>query len=417
MNHNMIGWISTDWWRTPLSPQQGVAGSDFDRPISLLTMMLTGIAGVVVTGLIPIIATAYVDYLNFSETQAGYVLAADMSGFAIGTLLISARIHIWNRRVIAMCGITILLFGNLACLGLSAFDSMFIARFAIGIGAGSAAGVMAASLAASNSPDRFFGFYTVLTLSTIAILMSLTPRLLISFGIKGLFSLLACMTLPALCLVKNLPEFALSRKNSVEGTPASWGEMPLNIVLIVSIATLAYYIGTGGVWPYISQVGKAQGFTIQAIGNLLAAAQFFGVLGAMVPVFLGVRFGRALPIAFSLLVSMSCLVVLLVLEGKLVYGLAIQLYMFVWLLFFPYLMGIVSKLDPVGRLAGVSYALQSIGFAIGPALAATLIPAGGYAALFYLGIICYFITLILLMLFALKHGVNECNSADNPEKH
>lgn len=369
-------------------------------------MMLTGIAGVVVTGLTPIIATAYVDYLNFSEAQAGYVLAADKSGFAIGTLLVSARIHIWNRRAIAMCGIAILLSGNLACLGLSAFNSMFIARFAIGIGAGSAAGVMAASIAASNSPDRFFGFYTVLTLSTIAILMSLTPRLLISFGIKGLFSLLACMTLPALCLVRNLPEFAVGRKNSVERTPASWRNMPLKIVLIVSIATLVYYIGTGGVWTYMSQVGKAQGFTIQAIGNLLAVAQFFGVVGAMVPIFLGVRLGRVLPIAFSLITSICCLLALLIFSNKLVYALVIQLYMFVWLLFFPYLMGIVSELDPVGRLAGVSYALQSIGFAIGPALAALLISGGSYAALFYLGIGCYLVTLILLSSVVPKPGAD-----------
>ncbi len=166
-------WFSAEWWCTPLSPQQGVAGNDFDRPVSLLAMILTGIAGVAAAGLNPVVATAYVDYLDFSEAQAGYVLAADMSGFAIGALLVSARIHIWNRRMVAICGIAILLIGNLACLGLGGFDSMLIARFIIGTGAGSAAGVMAASIAASGSPDRFFGFYTVVTLSIFALLMSL----------------------------------------------------------------------------------------------------------------------------------------------------------------------------------------------------------------------------------------------------
>ncbi|MDE0510935.1 MAG: hypothetical protein OXI88_04025 [Gammaproteobacteria bacterium] len=89
----MNNWVSAEWWGTPL-PRQGVAGNDFDRPVSLLAMILTGIAGVTAAGLNPVIASAYVDYLDFSEAQAGYVLAADMSGFAIGTLLVSARVHI-----------------------------------------------------------------------------------------------------------------------------------------------------------------------------------------------------------------------------------------------------------------------------------------------------------------------------------
>lgn len=402
-----ISWlVSADWWRTPLSTQQGGAGNVFDKPISLLTIMLTGIAGVMVMGLLPIIATAFVEYMRFSESQAGYVLAAEMSGFAVGTLLISARVHIWNRRVLALSGLIILSLGNLICLGVHSFDLMLIARLSIGLGGGVVAGVMAASIAATGSPDRFFGFYTVLTLSTSAILMSFSPALLILFGIKGLFSLLACMTLPALCLIRNFPEFAVSRKTSIAGTPASSRKMPLKIVMTVGIATLAYYIGTGGVWPYMSQVGKAQGYTIQTIGILLAVAQIFGVIGAMVPVFLGVRLGRVLPISFSIITSICCLLALLIFSNKLVYALVLQLYMFVWLLFFPYLMGIVSELDPAGRLAGVSYALQSIGFAIGPALAALLISEGGYAALFHLGIGCYLATLILLLPLALKPGAD-----------
>ena len=80
--------------------------------------------------------------------------------------------------------------------------------------------------------------------------------------------------------------------------------------------------------------------------------------------------------------------------------------MFVWLMFFPYLMGIVSELDPIGRLAGVGYALQSVGFAIGPALAALMIPGGGYAALFSLGIGCYLATLLLLLFLARMPGAD-----------
>ncbi len=406
MNLNITAWLSAAWWRTPISPQQGGAGNDFDKPVSLLAMILTGIAGVVAMGLNPVIATAYVDFLGFSEAQAGYVLAADMSGAAIGTLLVSARVHIWNRRVTAVCGLTVLLAGNLACLALAAFDSLLIARFIIGTGAGIAAGSMAAGIAATGNPDRYFGVYTVVTLSTGAMLMALAPLLLTSFSIRGLFSLLACMALPAFCLVRQFPEFTAHRKMSAGGKPASWRDLPLRTLLVISATTLVYYIGTGSVWPYMSLIGKAQGLTIQATGNLLAVAQLFGVAGALVPAVLGTRLGRMAPISFSLLVSTGCLLALLMFANRLVYALVVQLYMFVWLMFFPYLMGIVSELGPVGRLAGVSYALQSIGFAIGPALAALLIPGGGYAALFYLGIGCYLATLLLLLSLSRNPGAD-----------
>ena len=67
-------------------------------------------------------------------------------------------------------------------------------------------------------------------------------------------------------------------------------------------------------------------------------------------------------------------------------------------------MCIRDRLDPLGRLAGISYALQSVGFAVGPALAALLITHGGYTALFYQGIACYLITLFLLLPLALKQS-------------
>lgn len=64
MRPNITAWFSPAWWHTPLAAQQGIPGNDFDKPISLLAIMSTGIAGVVVAGLNPIIATAYVDDLG-----------------------------------------------------------------------------------------------------------------------------------------------------------------------------------------------------------------------------------------------------------------------------------------------------------------------------------------------------------------
>ncbi len=398
--------LSVDWWqgRDPLT--KGAVSNPFDRPIALLTMIFTGIAGVAVAGLNPIIASAYVEHLGFSESAAGYMLAVDMVGFTIGTLFVSSHIHLWDRRRTAVTGLLVLLCGNLFCFMTIQFQSLLVLRFLVGLGAGGVAGVMAASLAASSRPDRIFAVYTVLVLTTTGILMIATPRLLGGFGIRGLFSLLAFMTVPALCLVRNFPAFA---GDTGTGTPAAsdtGSSLPLRVVVIVGLATFAYYLGTAVVWPFIAQMGKSRGFDLAGTGNLLALSQVFGVAGAMVPMLLGTRLGRALPIGFALVVSSCCLLALLLMEGKMVYAIVVQVYSFVWLLFFPYLMGIVSNLDPLGRLAGVSYAVQSIGFAIGPALAATLITGGGYTALYYLGMGCYLVTAVLLLPVAVGRGIS-----------
>jgi predicted MFS family arabinose efflux permease len=122
-----------------------------------------------------------------------------------------------------------------------------------------------------------------------------------------------------------------------------------------------------------------------------------GALGALVPYVLRDRFGRAWPIAISILVTLCCLIVLARPVSAIGFGVAAASFMFAWIAFFPYLMGVCSAFDPVGRLGALSLATQNIGFAAGPAIAGVLAERAGYVPLIGAAAVGYAIAAVALL--------------------
>ena len=64
---------------------------------------------------IPVISTAWVELLGFTEEQVGRVAGADLGGLALGSVLSSLVMARWNRRWLAFLGLVIAVFANGLC--------------------------------------------------------------------------------------------------------------------------------------------------------------------------------------------------------------------------------------------------------------------------------------------------------------
>ncbi|MCC7410541.1 MAG: MFS transporter [Gammaproteobacteria bacterium] len=364
--------------------------------LRLFAVLFTGLGAVMVIGLKPALISTYIAYFSLSPSHAGVVTAAEMVGAMAGTVVVAVSMHRIDRRLVAFAGLALVLSGNLLSMLIPSFEPLTALRLMTGLGVGLASGVMAAAIAGMTSPDRIFGGFTVMTLLVAAAGFAIIPWLTDIAGPYAIFLLIAFVTLPGLLLAAWFPVSSGSpgsaRSNRI---PKLFLTRP-NAMAIGG--TIGFYLAVGGVWPYIAEVGLQAGFRAQQVSNVLAGSQVWGAVGALVPLIIGLRYGRAWPVAIALMLMVTGLsAIALAPRSFLVYAVVVQIYMGMWLVFFPYMMGVMAGLDHHGRLASFSYTLQSIGFAAGPALAAMVVVGGRFAPLLWSGVFFHLAAFVLMV--------------------
>ena len=65
---------------------------------------------------IPVISTAWVTLLGFSEIEVGRVAGADLGGLSLGAVLTALLIAKVNRRWLVIIGLSIAVIANLLCI-------------------------------------------------------------------------------------------------------------------------------------------------------------------------------------------------------------------------------------------------------------------------------------------------------------
>jgi MFS family permease len=191
-----------------------------------------------------------------------------------------------------------------------------------------------------------------------------------------MFCALAALAIPPLLLGRRFPPLQNAPKPL--GVALGAGLYDGAGATFIVIGTLLYYMSVGGVWAFMGQVGLERHLPQAIVSNVLGMCLLAGAVGALVPFVLRDRLGRAQPIGVSNLTTLCCLVFLARPGTAVGFALAAGCFMFSWIAFFPYLMGLCSSFDTVGRLAALSLAVQNIGFAAGPPLAGMLVEHAGY---------------------------------------
>ena len=104
------------------------------RSISIaLYMTLVGY-GVLVA--VPVISTAWVKLLGFSEVEVGRVAGADLGGLSLGAILTAIVIARINRRYLVLGAAALTIAANAMCTVIVDYESVLWLRFAAGVGSG-----------------------------------------------------------------------------------------------------------------------------------------------------------------------------------------------------------------------------------------------------------------------------------------
>ncbi|NNM01209.1 MAG: MFS transporter, partial [Gammaproteobacteria bacterium] len=351
-----------------------------------------------------------VEYLGFDDKSAGYTASAEMFGIALTTVAMTFLSHRINWRHCLYGSLGLMTVANAACT-FTTDPMVFVAlRFAVGVGAGSVVSLGFAIVGLTANPDRNFGFLIMWVLSYGALGLLVMPSAYQLVGMDGVLWFFALFPAFAMLFVHLLP----TNGEDVEIVEADALDLGRGMKACALAAMLCYFTAQGVVWAYLFLIGLDGGLGEQQVANGLTLSQFAGVAGALLAALLGNRFGRALPLTISIAGGAVCLYFLTGTFAFMVFAVFVSVYNFFWNVTHPYLLAAMASFDRHGRIVIYAVAMQMVGLAIGPGLAATVISEGEYGNVNITGAALFILSLLLILPPVITHTRDVHRAAARP---
>ncbi|NND44716.1 MAG: MFS transporter [Xanthomonadales bacterium] len=335
---------------------------------------------------IPVISTAWVELLGFTEEQVGRVAGADLGGLSAGAVLTSLVIRNMNRHLLVLIGGGVAIAANALCTVYLDYEPVLWLRFAAGVGSGIYTAVAVATLGASSKPARAYNLMLFAFAFSQAAEMHFLPLL----SMNGIYFAFILFFAFGLLFLRWIPAYTteapLDVKLDVENGAEAHVEhvhVPAFVPWLVLAAIFFTYINIGTYWTYIELAALDAGTDPDWIGRLLVWVSLGSFVGCLVATLISNRFGLARPLLLALS-TMSVIVAILAFDIN-PPNLLISLISFnlLWIFVDVYQMATVANVDPAGSFASLMPGAQGLGQIVGPNIGASMLGAGmGYHAVF-----------------------------------
>jgi predicted MFS family arabinose efflux permease len=392
---------------TDTTPQLERHRTPYDSWRSILLSLYMTLVGYGVLVGIPVISTAWVELLGFSEVQVGRVAGADLGGLSLGALLTSLVIARSNRRYLILFGASLAILGNALCTVFVTYDEVLWLRLLAGVGSGIYTAVAVASLGASSRPARAYN----LMLFAFAFSQALEMHILPQLSMNGIYFVFIAAYALGLVVVHWIPPYPAEKKLDVEiDVPERTGEhhivhrhVPMYVPWLCLGAIVCSYTNIGAYWAYIELASLDAGVADEWIGQILVWASFSSIVGCLIATVLSNRFGLARPLLGALLTMVTIV-------GMLAFGIndinilvSVFGFNFLWVFVDVYQMATIANVDHSGSFASLMPGAQGLGQIIGPNLAATTLGAGlGYNGVFTVCALAAFLGMTIYSIMYLR---------------
>lgn len=374
----------------------------FDLPyaITLVAIFLTGLASAGLLLIKPLLVGALIDDYHFSPAQSGFVAGIEMAGIGFSSFIVAAFGGAWNRRRVILMGATLGILGSLGPILSEAYMPILLCRLMAGIGCGLIASNVLAVIGTTRDPDRTFGLYYMFSYASAALLMPAAVWTLAHYHVVGGYIYLALLLCVVFVTVHRIPASYTGLRE--DGTKHTLPPFPMYSAALSLGLSLLFWIGLGGVWAFIERLGVTAGLDHTAIGGVLSMSQIAAFAGAMTASLLHTKFGRTPLLAASIGAAILSVIMVGWASSIIVFTMGVLTFGFIWPLFLAYLGGSMAVLDPAGRIVAMSVTSQTIGMAVGPAIAGMLAGLFGYVAIAVMGLVCFALAFALLPPLLLK---------------
>lgn len=380
----------------------------FDGWRSIVISLYMALAGYSVLVGIPVISTAWVNLLGFSEVQVGRVAGADLGGLSLGAVIAAFFIARVNRRLLIVISALIAIAANGLCIYMVSYEQVLWLRLVAGFGSGIYTAVAVATLGGTSKPARAFN----LLLFAFAFSQALEMQVLPQLSMNGIYMVFIATYIISFPFLKWLPAHPVDKGLDVEvdveeGAGRHHVEhrhVPVYVPCMVLLAMVVTYINIGAYWTYIELASADPGLSNadpEWVGRVLVWASFLSLLGCLFATLLSNRFGLARPLMVTLVIQSSIVVMLAsgITDMKIL--VSVFMFNFLWIFIDVYQMATVANVDHSGRFAALIPGAQGFGQIIGPNLAALILDRGlGYSGVF---IMCATATIVAMLIYAFMY--------------
>jgi predicted MFS family arabinose efflux permease len=330
-----------------------------------------GLVGYSVMVSVPVLSTALVEKVGFSEIEVGRIWGADLGGLSIGAIIAALTVARVNRRFLVMAGVILSMAANLLCLVFVDYDQVMALRVVAGIGSGLFTAVAVVSLGGTTKPVTAFNMLLFGFAFSTAAELHFLPQLSMN-EIYVFFAVLA-----AICAVfvrwvpsRPLSEDELAEQVKDEDDKREDWHVPKILPIICLIAVCFTYINIGGYYTYIELAAHADGIADAFMGPVLTWSSLFAIVGCILAYFAH-RFGLFRPLFVSLF-AMFAIVVMLS-AGISNFNIVVSMFSFMtlWTFVDVYQSAMMAHMDRSGSLVALLPSVQGFGQFVGPNVAAS----------------------------------------------
>ena len=356
-----------------------------------LYMVLVGY-GVLVG--IPVISTAWVTKLGFTEVEVGRVAGMDLGGLSAGAIVAAWVINRMNRRLIVFIGIFLAALANGLCLKYVDYDTVLWLRFLAGFGSGMYTAVAMAVFGTSIRPALAYNLMLFSFAFSQALEMRILPQLSMN-GIYWVFIVCFLLTLPFLGWIKSYPKPRTQDTESMT-TNKNNSSKPL-LAWVCLFAIFLTYINIGAYWTYIELAALDSNTNSELVSEVLVWASLCSLLGCLIATLLSNRFGLLRPLLIALFTMATGV-------GMLAFGInepkflmSVFTFNLLWIFTDVYQMGSLANFDHGGNYAAYLPAAQGLGQIVGPNIAASLLAINlGYSSVF---VMCWSAAMLAMLIY------------------
>jgi len=362
----------------------------------------------------PVIVGALVDRLGFTESQAGFVAALEMTGVGVGFVVLFGLAHRLRPRLLASAGVITIAAANLIACLIHSFAPMLAIQFVVGLGSAMVFSVYLQAGAAQARPEHLFAIVNAVSIAYSGLFMPTTPFILTHWQLPGIFATLAGIAAVSSVLLPWIPAVpaANTTRRQPMGVVASTALLTPRVVMVL-VMMLLLYTGHGAIWAYQERIGVGLGMDPKSVSRWLGISMLtWGVVGSMLASWLGMRLGRLWPQVLSLGVSVIAALLLVFGDTSTLFALACGLIALSWFYGLPYQMGLLAEYDRLGRLNLIGCTMTTGGAALGPACAALIVASGAHWPVGVLAGCCYLLGLLLVIPPSLEQSRRLAVAAD-----
>jgi predicted MFS family arabinose efflux permease len=370
----------------------------FDSWKSIVISLYMTLIGYGVLVGIPVISTAWVTLLGFTEVEVGRVAGADLGGLSLGAVVTAMLIGKVNKRLLVLIGLSLAVVANGLCISVVDYDQVLWLRLLSGIGSGIYTAVAVSSLGASSKPARAYNAMLFAFAFSQALEMHFLPLLSMA-GIYTTFIVCFLLTIP---FISWIPAHAPTEvAEAVAADSLAVQSVPKFVPWLCLAAMVITYINIGAYWTYIELAAASDQADPEWVGQVLTWASFCSLIGCLFATILSSRYGLLRPLLVTL-VTMAVIV------GMLANGItdkniliSVLSFNFLWIFIDVYQMSTIANVDKTGRFAALMPGAQGLGQIIGPNLAASILGLNlGYSGVF---IMCAGAAIVAMLLYAFMY--------------